>query len=263
MRRKKENTIKIEETKRGGKMSKNKIALLLGIVCIALTFAICVQLKTIELANKTVSSSFTENQLRDEVLKWKERYENAYKDLQVEEAKLEKVRKKATENDETSGNIRQELKMANRLLGFTELKGKGVTITLEDNKLQSVEGVTTGNITDYIVHDDDLISLVNEIKNATSVDAISINNQRIVSTTGITCDGNVVRINGQKVSAPYVINAIGSPEGIMGALTSMLGSYFDTLQKVGVVKKIEKSNSITVPKYKGVISIEHLMAGEK
>ena len=240
-------------------MNKNKIAILLGIVCIALTYAICIQFKTIEVANKTVSSSLKENGLRDEVLKWKERYDNIYAELQLEEEKLEKVRKKATENDDSSASIREELKIANRLLGFTELTGKGIIITLEDNKLQSVDGITTGNISDYLVHDDDLIQLINEIKNAAGVDAIAINEQRIVSTTGIVCDGNVVRINGEKVSAPYVIKVIGYPESIIGAI-SMPGAYLDILKSVGVVKEVTKSNSIVIPKYEGVISIKNLTA---
>lgn len=237
-------------------MNKNKIAILMGAVCAVLTFAMCIQLKTIELANKTVASSFSENRLRDEVLKWKERYEEIYSRVQEEETKLEKMRKKATENDDAAAAIREELKLANRLLGFTELKGKGVEITVDDNKLQSVDGMTTGNILDYIVHDDDLIQMVNDIKNA-GVDAIAINDQRIVSTTGIACDGNVVRINGEKVSAPYVIKAIGSPEGIMGALTTP-GACLDTLDKLGLIKSINKSNSVTVPKYEGVIDLEYI-----
>ena len=53
-------------------MSKNKIAMLLGFVCIVLVIAICVQIKTISFVNNSVSSTYAEDQLRDEVLKWKE-----------------------------------------------------------------------------------------------------------------------------------------------------------------------------------------------
>ena len=57
-------------------MDKKKIAIILGIVCLVLTICICVQIKTIENSNKTVAKTFTENSLRDEVLKWKEKYDN-------------------------------------------------------------------------------------------------------------------------------------------------------------------------------------------
>ena len=44
----------------------------------------------------------------------------------------------------------------------------------------------------------DLLSVVNELKNA-GAEAISINGQRIISSTSITCAGNVANINGEKV----------------------------------------------------------------
>ncbi len=237
-------------------MKKNRIALILGIVCVVLTFAICVQLKTIDEASKLVSSSFTANGLRDEVLKWRQNYEDIHEELEQAEQKLERVRKLATSNDEVSNEIREKIKLTNRLLGFSELTGKGVIITIEDNKAQNVDGISTGNVTDYIVHDDDLIRLVNDIKNA-EVEAISINGQRIVGTTGIVCDGNVVRINGQKISSPFVISIIGFPEGIMGSI-NIPGGILEILQSVGIVKEVKKANNITIPKYEGIIPSENL-----
>lgn len=238
-------------------MDKNKISIALGIICFFLTIGICVQLKTISYANKTVSKTFGENKLRDEVLKWKEQYDNVYEQLEEAEERLETIRTKATENNSSSVAIEEEIKLANRLLGLTELKGKGIIMVLDDNKAQNVEGISSGNIMDYLVHDEDLINIINELKNA-GAEAISVNQQRIVNTTGITCDGNVIRINGQKVGAPYEIRAIGYPEQLIGGV-DFLGSYKNKyLDSVGIVKKLEKSNNITVPKYEGVFKFEYL-----
>ncbi len=243
-------------------MKKNGIAILLGFVCAVLVYAIAIQLKTIDEANKTVSGSVSESGLRDEVLKWKERYDNIYDRLQEEEKKLEKVRKEASSDDETSAGLREELKSINRMLGFTELTGKGITLVLDDNKAQIAEGVMPGTIADYLVHDDDLIRLMNDLKNG-GAEAISINEQRVVSTTGIVCDGNVVRINGQKVSAPFEIKAIGYPERLIGTL-NFPEAILSTLRSVGVVKEEpKKSNSITIPKYTGTISIKYLSKLER
>ena len=188
-------------------MKKIHIAIILGAVCLILVFAISIQIKTIEDANKTVAGAFSENGLRDEVFKWKARYEEIYGKVQEEEKKLDKARKDVSANNESSASTREELKLANRLLGLTEVRGKGITIVLDDNKSTIAESTMIGNIADYIVHDNDLIKLVNDLKNG-GAEAISINDQRIVNTTGIVCDGNVVRINGQKVSAPFEIKAI-------------------------------------------------------
>ena len=172
-------------------MKNSHIAIILGVVCAILVFGMAIQFKTIDDVNKTVAGALSENGLRDEVLKWKARYEEIYAKVQAEEKKLDKVRKDASADDESSLNKREELKLVNRLLGLTEVKGKGITLVLDDNKTSIADGTATGNIAEYLVHDDDLIRLVNDLKNG-GAEAISINDQRIVNTTGIVCDGNVV-----------------------------------------------------------------------
>ena len=66
-------------------MDRNKIALILGIVCIILTIAICVQVKTVEDAEKEIGKNTlsTNDGLRDEVLKLREKYNNEYKELET------------------------------------------------------------------------------------------------------------------------------------------------------------------------------------
>ena len=57
------------------------IALVLGIMCFALTAGICVQIRTVKESNIATSKNYEENNLRAEVLKYKERYERRYKDF--------------------------------------------------------------------------------------------------------------------------------------------------------------------------------------
>ena len=120
-------------------MSKNKIAILLGVVCVVLTIAICVQIKTITYVNSNITSSFAEDKLRDEVLKWKENYDRKNEELKQAEKLLEITRTRASENNSGSANMAEELNMANRQIGLTNLKGKGLIITLDDNKTQASE----------------------------------------------------------------------------------------------------------------------------
>lgn len=191
--------------------------------------------------------------MRDEVLKWKERYDNAYRDLNQAEKKLETERKSATENNSETAEMEKELKQINTLLGLTEVSGRGVTVTVDDNKTSSSQ-ILDANLA--VVHDGDLIEIVNILKNA-GAEAISINDQRIVSSTAITCDGSVVRINGEKIGVPYTIKAIGSPEGLKGAL-EMPNNYVDQMIRDGVKVEIKKWNNLTIPKYDGVIENEYM-----
>lgn len=236
-------------------MKKHKIALTLGIVCFFLCIGICIQLKTIATTNTSISSNSTENQLRDEVFKWKDKYDSVYKELEEAEKTLETERKKSTENSDESSQLEQELANAKILLGQTEVKGKGVVITLDDNKAITNMSSLVVDPNTLLVHDGDLIQVVSILKNA-GAEAISINDQRIVNTTAITCDGYVVRINGEKVGAPYTIKAIGSPEYLKGSLE--VSGYMETMVNDGVVVDIKKSNSITIPKFEGVLTHEYM-----
>ena len=100
-------------------MNKKQIAVTLGIMCLILTMAICIQLRTVENTATTVSQSFKENGLRDEVLKWKEKYDNTYEELTQSNKDLEEIRKNATQNDTKSLAKQEEIKKNNMLIMFT------------------------------------------------------------------------------------------------------------------------------------------------
>lgn len=168
-------------------MERNKVAITLGIVCIILTIAICVQVNTIQSANTTVSQTFAEDNLRDEVLKWKEKYDDMAEELDKAEKNLTKIREASTQNDETSSEKEEQITLNNNLLGMTDLVGKGIEMTITDDPNATKESLGAfENIIYHIVHDADLRAIVNELKNA-GAEAISINGQRVVNTTAITC----------------------------------------------------------------------------
>lgn len=232
-------------------MKKKNIAITLGIMCFALTIAIVVQYKTISDANR-VAGSNVNSELKTEVLRWKERYEELYEDLDKLENMLEEKRKLATSNDDKSLELQKELRILNALIGTIDVSGEGIVITLADNS--SVTNQNIGifdNISNYLIHDTDLIMLVNELKNA-GAEAISINDERIVSTTSITCDGSVVLINGNKLSSPFTIKAIGSQATILGAL-QRTGGFLEELYAYGLVSSIVQEDNVTIYKYSGII----------
>ena len=69
--------------------NKKMISLVLGITCFALTAGICIQIKTVKETNSTVSQSYTENNLRAEVLKYKEKYDNKIRDIEKLDKELQ------------------------------------------------------------------------------------------------------------------------------------------------------------------------------
>lgn len=231
--------------------NQKKISLVLGIMCFALTLGIVVQIRTVSSTNSAVSQNYEENNLRGEVLKYKEKYENKYKELEKAQENLENIRKEATKNNGELEEAENQIKQANKINGTTEVTGPGVIVTLTDGKSIS----NTLNPSILLVHYLDIVSVVNELKNA-GAEAISVNDQRIVNTTGIVCSGNIIDINGEKVGAPFKIKAIGLPEYL--ANISRPGGYLERMKDEGVEVELEKSNHIAIPKYTGVLKYKYL-----
>lgn len=232
--------------------NKKVVSLVLGIMCFALTLGICVQVRTVKNTNSTVSQNYEENNLRAEVLKYKEKYDNKYKELEQAEKQLEVERQKATKNNSDLEEKENKIKQGNKLTGMAEAKGPGGIITLTDGK-----GIATStlNPSELLVHDIDVLSVVNELINA-GAEAISINDQRWVANTAISCRGNTIDINGERIGAPFVIKAIGLPEYLSGLQRP--GGYLYILKEANVGVSLEKSNNITIPKYTGVINFKYM-----
>ena len=237
-------------------MDKKTISIILGMMCVLLTFGIAVQVKTINGTGTTISTNAKENELRDAVLKAKEKYDNLFDDLEKIEKQLEAERADTTQNNTELEQLENTIKEGNKVLGLSEAKGNGIIITVDDNKNIALN-TWFGDPNWLIVHDIDLINIINELKNA-NAEAISINDQRIVTTSSIECDGNVIKVNGQKIGAPFVIKAIGFPELLMNV--NRFGGYLDYLKEdrflsVDVVKKDKEE--ITIPKYTGIMKFEY------
>ncbi len=239
-------------------MRKKQIAITLGIMCFILTMAITVQLKTMNSANATVEQSLTENNLRDDVLKWKEKYDNIYAQLGQAEKKLENVRKIATQDSTSSLAKQEKLKDNNIILGLTDVTGPGMEIVLKDNTNISSELLSTQilDMNKLVVHNSDLIAIVNLLRHA-NAEAISINDQRIISTSSITCEGSVIKINGEKITSPFTIKAIGPTDLFYGSLI-MPGGYIYYMEEDGIIVEKKKSDNITIEKYNGVISSKYI-----
>ncbi len=232
-------------------MNKKQVSIALAIICFLLSMGIAMQVKSVTNAGTVVARTQAENALRDSVLKWKENYDQAVKKLSYKEAELEKIRAQAVNNDDSSKELNKTLEDNNKILGLTELNGKGVIIQAKDADSSKVKGFSS----QYIVHDGDLVNLVNALRNA-GAEAISINGERIINTTAITCSGNIVLINGEKVGSPFIINAIGNPESLYGSMIIPDG-YYDRMKKEGVDMKIDKASNVSVPKYDGTYKFKY------
>ena len=233
-------------------MNKKIISIVLGLMCLALTAGICIQIKTVENSGTTVSQSYTENNLKSEILKYKEKYDNAIEQIENLDNEINTKIDEATKNNSELEEAQKEIKEGNKMIGLTDVKGPGVTITLTDSK---IDPETVFNPNALLLHDMDILSIVNELRN-TGAEAISINDQRVITTTSIKCGGAIININGERIGAPFIIKAIGLPENL--ANLDRPGGYLDNLRdKYQIGAELKKSNNITIPKYSGVINYKY------
>lgn len=233
-------------------MKKKNIYIAMSVICIVLATAITIQVRTMQEENSDVSQAFVSSELKDSLLEWKEKSEGAESDLEKSLIRLEEVRKASTSNDNSSADKQEELKKYNQLLGLTDVKGEGIIMVVTDSTQENT-GIDLNNL---IVHDSDLRSLVNELANA-GAEAISINDERIVSTTAITCAGNVILINGNKVGSPFEIKAIGNQESLYGAITRA-GGYAYALRARSVQVETKKMANVQISRYTGALTQKYV-----
>ena len=225
-------------------MTKNAEAIILGLMCLILTIGICVQIRTVNISGTTTSSNKELNELKTQVLKMKEKYDEIYEKIDVSQQELEKTRKNATSSDKELKSIEEKINKYNILLGSTDVKGQGVRITLTDAVTNSLLKAIY-DPKELIIHNTDILEIVNELKTA-GAEAIEVNGQRILDNTVIACDGNVIVINGEKISSPFTVNAIGFPERL-AALNSEDG-YLKRLEQYGIKSTFKSEKEIVILK---------------
>lgn len=236
---------------------KIKTGIVLGIMCLALTVGICIQVRTVKQYSTKVGQNYDQNNLRAEVLKYKERYENQIKEIEKLDNELEAKIEEASNKNTNLEDAKNQIKTGNKIIGTSEVTGPGITITLTDSKLDASSVLDASSL---IVHHLDIYYIINELKNA-GAEAISVNDQRVVPTTSIECGGNIITINGQKIGSPFTIKAIGLPENL--ANLNRAGGYLSYMKNASIGVDLKKSNNITIPKYTGIINYKYAKSVEE
>jgi uncharacterized protein YlxW (UPF0749 family) len=143
--------------------------------------------------------------------------------------------------------------------GLLPQVGPGVTVTLSDAPRET-SASSPDNPNLLLVHQQDIQAVVNAMWKG-GAQAITIQGQRVVSTTGIRCIGNAVQLQGVPYSQPYVISAVGDPAALTDAIArdSYLQVYrvdaADPDIAVGWDEQVE--TRITAPAYDGLLGLTY------
>jgi uncharacterized protein YlxW (UPF0749 family) len=156
-------------------------------------------------------------------------------------------------------NRDQEIVRLRMAAGLVPLRGKGIFITLSDSdkRPESYEDPIF-----YIVHYYQLELLINELW-AAGAEAIAINNNRIVNTSGFSCAGTTILIDAKRLAPPYEIFAIGNPANLKKAATVPGGYVEQEILAFNLKFSIVTLDKIEIPAYKGIISYDFARPAEE
>ncbi|MCX7923521.1 MAG: DUF881 domain-containing protein [Clostridia bacterium] len=221
------------------------------LVFLLLGAAITIQIKSTVYTNKKQSA----NSLNIEKLKTQIEKETKISELFRQSIKENEQKKesylKTSANDKEYPELKKQLDELKLLAGMTDVKGAGVIIKLNDALIKG-----DGLISDYILHNTDIAMVVNELR-AAGAQAISINNERIIATSGFICTGPTIKINRNRYAVPFEIKAIGNPDEIIKQLeeseTVML------LKNDNIRVDITKDGEVHIPKYSN--NLDDLISG--
>lgn len=190
--------------------------------------------------------------------------------VRAESQELEELKAKAADlNDEVDrlasevpdADVRRAQALATArqdVAGFEEVHGDGLTVTLADAPDELREDAP--DISRLLVHQQDIQAVVNAMWNA-GARAITIQGQRVITTTGIKCAGNSVELHGIPYAQPYVITGIGDPDTLRAGIQSSpyLQLYREDAENpdIQVGWSVEEEHDITAPAYTGLRTLQY------
>ena len=217
----------MEQFRRGG--------WLIALVCVLIGFMVAVQFRTAQDAKGSLSQQRIE-EISDRLLQT----EHERDELSEE---LHKMQTAAVSTDN-----QQDKALLRYRAALVPLEGEGVIVRMDDSTKPAKAGE---NPNLYVIHDDDLLRVVNELR-AAGAEAIAINGQRLTGTSEIRCAGPTLSVNNVRSSAPFEIRAIGDKKSLENALR-MRGGVAETLGVWGIQLDIKASNDVYIPPYRGSI----------
>lgn len=137
---------------------------------------------------------------------------------------------------------------------FTDVKGPGITIKLDDAAARQEDTPLNW----LIIHDQDIKIILNELKKA-GAEAIAINGERVVSMSEQVCAGPTIMINGNRYSVPYIIDVIGDPDILYENIIN--SARIAEMEEYKIRIEILESKELTIRKFSRIDDLDRLISG--
>jgi uncharacterized protein YlxW (UPF0749 family) len=144
--------------------------------------------------------------------------------------------------------LRVQVEQLRVVLGLVPVEGPGVVVRLAEPRGKPAQGPA-------IVQYQDLVAVVNELW-AAGAEAVAVNGQRLVATSGFSQVGGTILVNLRRLSPPYVLEAVGDPATLEGAL-NIRGGVVEALRGLGLEIRVERRERVRLPAFQGSLRFEH------
>lgn len=153
---------------------------------------------------------------------------------------------KAAAEQRVTATLADQLQTLRAAAGLTSLRGPGVVVTITDSRRALRPGEDPNLV---LIHYSDVRAVVNMLW-AAGAEAVAVNDERIISTTGLSCVGTTILCNTRRMAPPYRIVAIGDPEGLTAAVQSHNGTLAQ-LRTFDFPVTVVLGTDLVVPAYNG------------
>ncbi|NLZ47332.1 MAG: DUF881 domain-containing protein [Clostridiales bacterium] len=245
-------------------MKKIISQLTVAVVCAILGFMLTYQFQLLRKEKSTNvinPNDSTYNQLTVELEQLKKTKEELEKSNTQLMEQIKAYEESISSPEDSTKELKNQLDKTRLLLGETDVEGQGITLTIapKDGIFEG-EGLYKYSAISHF----ELAYLINELKYA-DAEAISVNNTRITSQTGIRLSdgGGRILIDNEQIY-PYstiTIKAIGNPDKLESAIMFPNTLNLDGLAGYNI--EVVKSDSIKIPKTNKVFKSDYIKPVEK
>ncbi len=167
-------------------------------------------------------------------------------------------------NDAQVAELQRQVDALRGPAGFEEVHGPALTVALSDAPKEDIDrAVKEGDVPadQLVVHQQDIQAVVNALWSG-GAEAMTVQNQRVISTTGIKCVGNTVVLHGVPYAPPYKITAIGDLTALQNALdtSDYIAGYKTYVTAHNLGYKVTLSEDVTMPAYGGASNLRYATA---
>ncbi|MDD4587883.1 MAG: DUF881 domain-containing protein [Heliobacteriaceae bacterium] len=233
---------------------RNQAVVVLTLVCFFIGVSTMIQWRT-----QTVISQRTASYSVDELTSTLIQAEQGKDALLAQLTELRSQLERYREGESARQSLSNTLEKTRLVAGLASVEGPGLVITLDDSPMaQQLDTSRKDNRNDYFIHDWYIRELVNALFTG-GAEAISVNHQRLISTSEIFCGGTTIFINRDYITPPFVIKAVGEPKSLLASVNMVTTSLMlkDLQQRYGITFDLAPQERVIVPGYSGEVKFNY------